>query len=77
MPYTLNTTDADCYNGTTVLINKYGITDEDELNRRERFITSFRSAQLITAALKDGFSFDDYKHIHYELFSSCTNGQDA
>lgn len=69
MSYTLNATDADCYKGTTVLINKFGITDEDELNRRERLITSFKSAELIVSPFKDGFSFDDYKKIHYELFS--------
>ena len=69
MSYSLNSTDADCYKGTTVLINKLGIKDEAELDRNERVITGFKTAELITMPLKPGFDFNDYKLIHRELFS--------
>ena len=69
MSYSLNSTDADCYKGTTVLINKLGIRDEAELDRNERVITGFKTAELISIPLKSGFDFDDYKLIHRELFS--------
>lgn len=69
MSYSLNSTDADCYKGTTVLINKLGIIDEAELNKNERVITGFKTAELISIPLKPGFDFDDYKLIHRELFS--------
>ena len=69
MAYILNATDADCYEGTTVLINKLGIRYEDELNSHERLITGFKSAELLSIPLKADFDFNDYKMIHRELFS--------
>ncbi len=69
MPYSLNATDADCYEGTTVLINKLGIKNETELDKNERVITGFKTAELITKPLKPDFDFGDYKLIHRELFS--------
>lgn len=69
MGYSLDTTNKDCYPDTTVLINKLGITDENVLKENESFITSTMSAVLISQPLKQGFDFDDYKAIHYELFS--------
>ena len=47
MAYNLNITNADCYTGTTTLINKLGITDENELNSTEALITSYKAASII------------------------------
>ncbi len=69
MGYSLEATDNDCYPNTTVLINKLGITDEAALKDNESFITSTIAAELIGKPLKQGFDFNDYKAIHYELFS--------
>lgn len=69
MGYSLGATDKDCYPDTTVLINKLGITDEAVLKDNESFITSTIAAELICQPLKREFDFDDYKAIHYELFS--------
>lgn len=69
MGYSLDATDNDCYPDTTVLINKLGITDEAVLKDNESFITSTIAAELICQPLKREFDFDDYKAIHYELFS--------
>lgn len=69
MGYLFEPTDSDCYPGTTVLINKLGITDEKMLKENESFITSTMAAILISKSLKQGFDFGDYKAIHYALFS--------
>lgn len=69
MSYSLNATDENCYPGTTVLINKLGITDEKILQETEGFITGTIAAELIAQPLKSDFDFSDYKKIHYELFS--------
>jgi hypothetical protein len=47
MAYNLNITNADCYTGTTTLINKLGITDENELSSTEALITSYKAASII------------------------------
>lgn len=69
MGYLFEPTDSGCYPGTTVLINKLGITDEKILKENESFITSTMAAILISKSLKQGFDFGDYKAIHYALFS--------
>lgn len=69
MGYLFEPTDSGCYPGTTVLINKLGITDETILKENESFITSTMAAILISKSLKQGFDFGDYKAIHYALFS--------
>lgn len=68
MSYSLNADDESCYPGTTVLINKLGITDEKMLQETESFITGAVAAELICSSLKSDFVFDDYKAIHYRLF---------
>ena len=35
MSYEINTLTADCYEGTTCLINKFGITNEKQLEKIE------------------------------------------
>lgn len=69
MSYSLNVSENGCYPNTTVLINKLGITDENILKENESFITGTVAAKLIGTPLKESFGFDDYKAIHYELFS--------
>lgn len=69
MGYLFEPTDSGCYPGTTVLINKLGITDEKILKENESFITSTMAAMLISKPMKKGFDFGDYKAIHHALFS--------
>lgn len=52
-----------------MLINKFGITDEDKLRELEAVITYAKSAKLFSAELKPDFDFSDYKEIHYQLFN--------
>ena len=68
MAYNLNITNADCYTGTTTLINKLGITDENELNSTEALITSYKAASIIKEKQITDFNFESYKELHGILF---------
>ena len=68
MSYNLNVTNADCYEGTTTLINKLGIKDENELKSSEALITAYKAARLINEPLTPNFGFENYKALHRVLF---------
>lgn len=68
MAYNLNITNADCYTSTTTLINKLGITDENELNSTEALITSYKAAIIIKEKQITDFNFESYKELHRILF---------
>lgn len=68
MSYSMDSTSENCYEGTTVLINKLDIRDENELAEAEGIITGLKASELIVAPLKPDFSFEDYKQIHKYLF---------
>lgn len=42
MSYSIESLAADCYEGTSVLINKLDIRNEEELNDYESFVTALR-----------------------------------
>ena len=52
-----------CYSNTNVLKNKLGITDEAELKKAEREITSLRTAQLLQNPIRGTFDFNFLKKI--------------
>lgn len=57
--------DTYCYPGTTVLKNKLGLTDADDLAAFETEITDQRASE----ALPEGnLDYEHYKAIHYHLF---------
>ena len=70
MSYNLSVTNADCYKGTTTLINKLGIRDEMQLQKNETLITTYIAAELIQQPLKPEFGFSDYREIHRQLFDT-------
>ncbi|MDO4607651.1 MAG: Fic family protein [Clostridia bacterium] len=69
MGYSINSTTSDCYNGTTCLINKLGITDENTLAQIEADITFAKASQLEANPINGNFDFNHYKAIHEYLFS--------
>ena len=69
MSYQLDPIDADCYPGTTVLINKLDIHDEGKLNDAEALATFINASKLEEHPLEGAFDFVHYKAIHYFLFS--------
>jgi len=68
MGYSLDSTNLDCYEGTSVLINKLNIRDEVQLMENEALITGIKSAVLLCEDMLEGFDFGNYKDIHKILF---------
>jgi cell filamentation protein len=66
--YSLDPISANCYPNTTVLINKFGITDERVLEAAEADITQQRILLWNVKPQNDTFDFAHYKTIHRFLF---------
>lgn len=58
-----------CYPGTSILINKLGILDAEQLRKAEREITSLRTAQAAAEGIPGVFDSKHLKQIHAFLFS--------
>lgn len=69
MGYSIDPISDNCYPGTTVLINKFDIRNEEKLNEIESVISSARYAEWINTPQTAAFDFDHYKAIHHFLFS--------
>ena len=69
MSYSLDPLRDDCYEGTTVLINKFGIKDDAKLDMVERDITSALIAKAYIEISFEGVDFDFYKNLHCYVFS--------
>jgi Protein involved in cell division len=69
MGYSSDPISANCYSGTTVLINKFDIREEGKLNEVEGVLTSARYAEWLRAPKVETFDFNHYKAIHRFLFS--------
>ena len=68
MAYSIDPISANCYPGTTVLINKFNIQDEETLGEVEGVISSARYAEWLNAPQLTDFSFEHYKAIHCFIF---------
>lgn len=68
MGYSLNPSSADCYEGTTCLINKLNIRDEQVLSEIESQITFTKASMLEIEPIDGSFDFEHYKAIHKFLF---------
>ncbi len=68
MSYGLDASGANCYPGTTCLINKLDIRDEKTLQTVESEITYMKAAMLDADPLPGVFDFEHYKAIHRFLF---------
>ena len=69
MSYSLDPLRDDCYEGTTVLINKFCIKDDVKLYMVERDITSALIAKAYIEISFEGVDFDFYKNLHCYVFS--------
>lgn len=69
MSYSIDSLQEGCYPGTSVLINKLNIRDEQVLAQVEADITKLRISQWELNPLADTFDFNHYKAIHAHLFS--------
>ena len=68
MAYSIDATQDRCYPGTTVLVNKMDIHDQEELSRAEKIIVSVHSIEIEQNPPVDPFTFDLYRTLHKELF---------
>lgn len=68
MSYNVDPINVDCYEGTTCLINKLDIHDENALSKLEAIITFAKSSELEANPLGGNFDFEHYKNIHRFLF---------
>lgn len=68
MGYSLNPASANCYEGTTCLINKFDIHDENQLSAVEAGITFAKASALEQQPIEGDFDFKHYKAIHKYLF---------
>ena len=64
MAYSLNPSSADCYEGTTCLVNKLDIRDEKRLSEIESQITFAKAALLEQNPIEGSFDFEHFKKIH-------------
>lgn len=69
MSYSIDPISANCYPGTSILINKFDIRDEQKLNEVESVLVSARNAEWINVPRQSSFDFEHYKEIHRYLFS--------
>ena len=75
MGYSIDPISVNCYPGTTILINKFDIRDEEKLNEIESVISSVRYVEWLNIPQTTTFDFDHYKAIHYFSSLICMNGQ--
>lgn len=68
MGYSIEAATADCYDGTTCLINKFGIKNDKQLSFVESQITFAKGSELENNPIKGNFDFEHYKSIHKYLF---------
>ena len=68
MRYSIDSLTADCYEGTTCLINKLDIKNEEQLSQVEANITFAKASELERSPIDGNFDFEHYKAIHHFLF---------
>lgn len=69
MAYSIDSLTEDCYENTSVLINKFNIKDEKALNIMEQSITSTMLAKAMLEIPFNDVDFNFYKMLHKFVFS--------
>jgi cell filamentation protein len=67
--YSMEVLQDDCYENSTVLINKFDIRDEETLKSMEQSITSMMIAQALIDFSFENVDFEFYKQLHKYVFS--------
>ena len=68
MSYSIEAATADCYPGTTCLVNKLGIQDEIRLAKTEAAVVLGKASLLDQEPIPGVFDFTHYRAIHHFLF---------
>lgn len=69
MAYSIDSLTEDCYENTSVLINRFNIKDEKALNIMEQSITSTMIAKAMLEIPFNDVDFNFYKMLHKFVFS--------
>lgn len=69
MTYSIDPLTEDCYENTSVLINRFNIKDENALNIIEQSITSTMIAKVMLEISFNDVDFNFYKMLHKFVFS--------
>lgn len=68
MAYSITSSDDECYPGTTVLINKLGLQNQEALDAAETVAVALHSAEIESDLLDIPLTFDFYCELHQRLF---------
>lgn len=68
MAYNIITSDDSCYDGTSVLINKFDIKNQDLLSQAETNFVLLHSAEIRNSTVSEPFTFPFYCSLHKRLF---------
>lgn len=68
MGYTVDSTADGCYQGTTVLVNRFDLHTQGELDAVEAALVTAKATQWEDAPQCSTFDFEHYKLIHKYLF---------
>lgn len=58
--YSMESTQENCYPGSTVLVNKFGLTDQNKLDIVERQIVLLKGAEIEWNAVFENVDFNYY-----------------
>ena len=68
MPYTIEASSSDCYPGTSILVNKFDLRSQADLDLVESTLVAAKATQWEEHPLCATFDFAHYKAIHAHLF---------
>lgn len=68
MGYSIDAITEGCYEGTSCLINKLGIKDDEKLKEFEAAVTLAKASELETEPISNTFDVEHYKAIYKFLF---------
>ena len=75
MSYSIDALTDNCYPGTSVLINKFDINHDEQLQKVEELVVSAKIAQLEQFPITGIFDFSHYKAFTESYFAIYTTGQ--
>ncbi|WP_409967424.1 Fic family protein [Bengtsoniella intestinalis] len=70
MAYSIDATSHDCYPDSSVLVNKLGIRNQQQLDETELFLVGVQTLQFEAKPLEGALDFNYYKQIHKLLFEA-------
>lgn len=68
MPYNLDPNRDSCYPGTSVLMNKFNIRVQEQLNETEEIVVGVQTFQFEQSPFPEQLDFSYYKRLHQFLF---------